>query len=44
MFEISDIAVVMGNADEKLKKYADFVTGDCDKGGIKEAFERLGIK
>jgi len=44
MFEISDVAVVMGNAESEIKKYADFVTGDCDKGGIKEAFERLGIE
>ena len=41
MLEAADIAVVMGNAPEDMKKNADFVTLPCDEGGVGYAIEKL---
>jgi len=37
------VGVAMGNAIDVIKKEADYVTDDCDKGGIKNALEKLGV-
>lgn len=39
MLEIVDIGIAMGNAGEKLKNVADFITKDSDQNGIAYALE-----
>lgn len=41
MLREAGIGVAMGNAGEHLKKIADYVTSDTDKGGIKKAAEHF---
>ena len=41
MFQITGKAVVMGNALDSVKKYADYVTDDVDRDGIANAFKVL---
>lgn len=36
-------AIAMGNADERVKVYADYVTTDIDKNGIYNAFEKFNL-
>lgn len=36
-------SIAMGNADERLKEYADYVTTDIDNHGIYHAFERFNL-
>ena len=43
MLEYAGIGVAMGNAEEKVKQCADYVTGDTDKGGIPSALRHYGI-
>lgn len=43
MIQESAIGIAMGNADERLKKYADYITEDIGKDGIYLAFEKYDI-
>ena len=43
MLELAGIGVAMGNAKDHVKKHADFVTLDCDQGGIPYALKYFGI-
>ena len=43
MIKYAGIGVAMGNAKEELKEEADYVTSDCDKGGIEEALRHYGL-
>ncbi len=43
MLEHAGIAVAMGNADEQVKKAADYVTDDTDHDGIRKAFIHFGM-
>ena len=43
MLEFSGIGVAMGNADEKVKACADYVTGAADKGGIMAALRHFEL-
>ena len=43
MFELCGISVAMGNATEKTKEAADYVTEDIDEDGLYKAFDRLGL-
>ena len=43
MIECCGVGVAMGNATEKIKAAADFVTTDVDKDGIYNAFLHLGL-
>jgi hydroxymethylpyrimidine pyrophosphatase-like HAD family hydrolase len=33
----------MGNGQEELKAYADYITTDVDKDGIKNALQHFGL-
>ena len=37
------IGIVMGNGDERLKAYADYVTADIDQDGVYQALEHYGL-
>lgn len=37
------VGIAMGNADDKLKNYADYITADVDKEGITQAFVKYGL-
>ena len=41
MVRFAGIGVAMGNATEKIKAAADFVTLDCEDGGVAYALEKL---
>lgn len=43
MLEAAGVSVAMGNGTDSVKAVADFVTGDVDRGGLKDAFDRLGL-
>lgn len=43
MIDLCAVGVAMGNATDKIKAAADFVTTDVDKDGIYNAFLRLGL-
>lgn len=43
MLEECSIGIAMGNADDRLKPYADYVTADIDRNGIYLAFQKFGI-
>ena len=43
MLEYAGIGVAMGNADEKVKACADYVTEDADEGGILSALRHFEI-
>ena len=43
MLEYAGIGVAMGNANDEVKSHADYVTDDCDKDGLRKAFEHFGI-
>lgn len=43
MLEYAGIGVAMGNADDQVKKYADYVTAPVDDDGITEAIKRFRI-
>lgn len=43
MLELAGIGVAMGNAQDYVKTHADFVTLDCDKGGISYALKHFKI-
>ena len=43
MFQFCNIGVAMGNAKDKLKEVADFVTDDVDKDGLYKAFVKLEL-
>lgn len=43
MIHSADIGVAMGNATEKLKEEADYVTTDVDKDGLYNAFKYFGL-
>lgn len=37
------IGIVMGNGNEQLKSYADYVTADIDKDGVYQALEHYQL-
>lgn len=39
----ADVAIVMGNGTEEVKKLADYVTTDIDKDGLYNAFKHYGL-
>lgn len=41
MLKVADISIVMGNALEDVKRYANFVTTDIDEDGLINAFDML---
>ncbi len=43
MIKECTVGIAMGNADERLKPHADFVTADIGKHGIYKAFERFQL-
>ncbi len=43
MIQEAAIGIAMGNADERLKEHADYVTEDIGKDGIYIAFKKYGI-
>ena len=43
MIEYTKIGVAMGNACDKLKNAADYITDDIDKDGLYKAFKHLNI-
>ena len=43
MLEYCGIGVAMGNADDKVKSHADYVTTSVDEEGIEQAFKALHI-
>lgn len=43
MLEFCGIGVAMGNAQDKVKEIADYVTSDVDDGGIEKALRLYGI-
>ena len=43
MIEFCGIGVAMGNAQEKVKAVADYVTTDIDQDGVKNALQYYGI-
>ena len=43
MIDLCAVGVAMGNATDKIKSAADFVTTDVDKDGIYNAFLHLGL-
>ena len=43
MLRYAGTGVAMGNAEEAVKRQADYVTGDIDDGGIREALEFYGL-
>ena len=43
MLEYCGIGVAMGNAQEKVKEIADYVTTDVDRDGIKNALRYFSI-
>ena len=43
MFELCGVSVAMGNAPDGLKTLADFVTTPVIKGGVRDAFVKLGL-
>jgi hydroxymethylpyrimidine pyrophosphatase-like HAD family hydrolase len=42
MFMPEWTCIAMGNGRDELKRKADFVTGDADKGGIRYALKHFG--
>jgi hydroxymethylpyrimidine pyrophosphatase-like HAD family hydrolase len=42
MFSPQWFSIAMGNGCTALKEKADYVTGDCDKGGIMAACKKFG--
>lgn len=43
MLQECHIGIAMGNADERLKPYADYITADIGDDGIYKAFEHYGL-
>jgi len=43
MLEHAGIGVAMGNAEDDVKQYADYVTDSVDEDGIFKALEHLNI-
>ena len=43
MLLYAQIGVAMGNANDKVKEAADYVTDRVDKEGIKKALEEYGV-
>ena len=43
MLEYCGYGVAMGSGGEEIKAMADYVTGDVDKNGLYDAFEKLGL-
>ena len=43
MIELAGIGVAMGNAQEKVKEIADYVTTDIDEDGIRNALQYYNI-
>ncbi len=43
MLEMAGIGVAMGNAPEKVRISADYVTSDVDHDGIGKALRRFGL-
>ena len=39
MIEYCGLGIAMGNADERLKEKADWITGDVNQDGLKKAIE-----
>lgn len=43
MLKAAGIGIAMGNATEKAKAAADYITGDCDDDGIQKALQHLSL-
>ena len=43
MLECCAYGVAMGSGGEEIKAVADYVTGDVDRDGLYQAFEKLGL-
>ena len=44
MLETAGIGVAMDNSPDKIKKIADFVSTDCQDGGVAYAIDKLVLK
>ncbi|MCR2822997.1 Cof-type HAD-IIB family hydrolase [Lederbergia panacisoli] len=43
MLQAAGVGVAMGNAHEKVKKHADFITSDADNDGIVRGLQEVGL-
>ena len=43
MFDYTEISVAMGNAEDDVKKAADYVTDDIDEDGLYNALKHFEI-
>lgn len=43
MLQLAGIGVALGNAEEKVKKIADYVTDDIDENGLAKALKHFGL-
>jgi hydroxymethylpyrimidine pyrophosphatase-like HAD family hydrolase len=43
MLQLAGIGVAMGNAEEKVKEIADYVTADIDEGGVAKALKHFHL-
>ena len=43
MIEYAGVGVAMGNADDKVKEHADYITTHIDQDGIKNALEHYNL-
>lgn len=43
MLDECGTSIVMGNGDERLKETADYVTGNCEDGGLLQAFRHFDL-
>ena len=43
MLNFAGIGIAMGNGYEETKNVADYVTGDCDRGGVEQGLRYYGL-
>ena len=43
MLDHAALSIVMGNANDKVKEHADYVTDDVDKDGVWHALHHYGL-
>ena len=43
MLELAGIGVAMGNAEEQVRKIADYVTSDIDEDGLEKALKHFQV-
>ena len=43
MLDFVEIGIAMGNADERAKEVADYITSSVDENGIEDALIKYGL-